>query len=180
MSRNPIRNIAVACAATALLAAAPPSDPVGVYAVIDRVVVAPDTANPTTIQIWGTFAVSDQQRGDNYRPAARGFLYYRLNKSDVNASRAEWADLRRLAGTKTVVGFSAKWQPNTPGRVRCATDPIANADEYPIQSGMGVVRVQDHEPAGTRGSTLPSHTGFPIAKGLLSANVQDAACGKAR
>jgi hypothetical protein len=161
--------VAAVLAAAALLAAAPPSDPVGVYAIVDRVVVAPDTINPATIQIWGTFAVSDQKAGDHYLPAAKGYLYYRLNASNTRASQAEWADLRRVAGTKTVVGFSAKWQRNTPGRSRCATEAVGNADEYPIQSGMGVVRLPD-----TR------HTGGPIAKELLSAKVPDAPCGKAR
>ena len=78
-------------------------------------------------------------------------------------------DLRRLAGSKTIVGFAAKWNSLPPGRLRCATDAVANADEYPIQNGMGVVRMPD-----TRNS------GFPIAKDLLSAKVADAPCGKVK
>ena len=169
MSRKPIRSAAGVFAAVALLAAAPPSDPVGVFAVIDRVVVAPDTTNPTTIQIWGSFSVTDKGLGEHYSPPVKGYLYYRLNSQNVQASRAEWADLRRIAGSKAIVGFSAKWQSNTPGRVRCATDPVANADEYPIQSGMGIVRMSDQ-----------GHPGFAVVKDFFSAKVPDAPCGKVK
>jgi hypothetical protein len=161
-----IRIAGTVAAAVALVAMAPPSDPVGVYGIVDRVVISPDT---TTIQIWGSFAVSDQKQGDHYLPAAKGYLYYRLNSKNAQASRAEWADLRSLAGTKTLLGFSAKWQPNTPGRVRCATEAASSPDEYQIFSGMGVVRLRD-----------PRNSGWAVAKDLLSANVPDAPCGKAK
>ena len=41
------------------------SDLIGIYGIIDKVVILPDTANPKTIQIWGVFALSKNIGGDN-------------------------------------------------------------------------------------------------------------------
>ena len=161
-----IRMAGTVAAAAALVAMAPPSDPVGVYGIVDRAVVSPDS---TTIQIWGTFAVSDQKPGDHYLPAVKGYLYYRLSSRSAQASRAEWRDLRSLAGTKSVLGFSSKWQSSTPGRVRCTTEAASNPDEYQLLSGMGVVRLRDER-----------NTGWDVAKNLLSAKVPEAPCGKVK
>jgi hypothetical protein len=68
-----------------------------------------------------------------------------------------------------VLGFSSKWQSSTPGRVRCATEAASNPDEYQLLSGMGVVRLRDER-----------NTGWDVAKGLLSAKVPDAPCGKVK
>ena len=131
------------------------SDPVAIYATIDRVVLAPD-ANPTTIQIFGTFSMSDQQMGDHYQPATKGYLYYTLNPSDARAVRAEWSDLKSSAGKKAIVAFGGKYVRGGYGHVRCATEAPANPDAYPFASGMGVSTM-----AGER------NTGWPIAKNLL-------------
>ncbi|MFI5309745.1 MAG: hypothetical protein ACHQQ3_00815 [Gemmatimonadales bacterium] len=163
MLRRPLTFITMA---GVLAMPAPMSDPVGVYAVIDKVVLAPN-ASPATIQVWGTFAVTDQKPGDGYQPAAKGYLYYSVNTTNERATRAEWADLQALAGKKTVVGFGAKWQRLSVGRVRCATEAAAEPDVYPL--GIGVIKVPE-----------PRNSAFAIQQGLLSASAPGAPCAKGR
>lgn len=142
------------------------SDPVAIYAVIDKVVFTPET-NPTSIQIWGTFAMSDQQFGDNYTSAGTGYLYYSVNPSDARTVRAEWNDLKSLAGKKTIVAFGGKYVRTGLGRVRCPTEAPANPDPYPA-SNLGVTSA----PAGR-------NTGWPIAKQVLDKQ-PTAKCGTGR
>jgi hypothetical protein len=90
-------------AAAFLVIPLPVSDPVGVYTVIDRVVMEPDATNPTTIQVWGTFAVTTGEhgtRGDTYQPAQRGYLYYSVNSRNARATLAEWSDLRAVVAVR--------------------------------------------------------------------------------
>ena len=54
------------------------SDPIGIYALIDRVVLEPSDAQPERIQIWGAFSFAMRQFGDQYSPPVRGYLYYQL------------------------------------------------------------------------------------------------------
>lgn len=145
-----------------LLANATRSDPVGVYAVIDKVVLAPDATTPSTIQIWGTFSLSERAPGDHYGPPVKGYLYYMINPSNERASRAEWADLQRVAGSKVIVGFSVKWQEN-PGRLRCSMEPPSKPDLYLL--GNGIVKAD-----------VAPHSGWPIAKALLGGSATEAKC----
>lgn len=168
MHRSFTRIAGTVAAATALVAMAPPSDPVAVYAIVDRVVFAPDSVNPATIQIWGAFAVSEHKPGDHYRPAVKGYLYYRTDPNNERGSRAEWKDLSSVAGSKSIVGFAAKWVGMSLGRVRCANESPVKPDTYPTQNSMGVARVPQAR-----------NTGWPVAKDLLSAKVPDAPCSKA-
>ena len=159
--RNPLTVVAMAAA---LAVPVPMSDPVGIYAMIDKVVLVPNATNPTAIQIWGTFAISDQQPGgDHYLPAVKGYLYYTIDPSKERATRAEWADLQGMAGKKAVVGFAAKYQRPTPGRVRCATEAPSEPDAYVLH--FGVVKMPAEQ-----------NSGWPIAKGLLAASAPNAAC----
>lgn len=124
---------------TAALVAVPvrASDPVGIYALIDRVVLEPDAANPTAIQIWGVFALSDGKSGDNYRPPERGYLYYTVNTTNERATRAEWADFRAVAGTGQPIGFAGRYK--ALGRVRRAAEPPSQPEMYPL--GFGLVKI---------------------------------------
>src|ERR1044072_3600220 len=49
------------------------SDPVGIYALVDKVVFEPNETSPERIQIWGAFAIAEGN-GDTYRNAERGYL----------------------------------------------------------------------------------------------------------
>jgi hypothetical protein len=145
----------------------PTSDWVGVYGVVDRVVLAPDSIKPETIQLWGVFSVAHvydlNEKGDlesccdfnAYRPAERGYLFYSIkdfNPAARSTALAEWADLVRVAGSGYPVSFGARFpqniprlarlgavKPPPPVRVRRATAAPATPDPYPI--GTGVVRL---------------------------------------
>ena len=110
------------------------SDPVGIYAVVDRVIVEGDTANPSAIQVWGAFAVTDGKSGDEYLPAQVGYLYYAANPTNRAATLAEWRDLRSVAGSARAVGLGGRYMKN--GRVRPATERPSVPDVYPLHIGL--------------------------------------------
>ena len=128
------------------------SDRVAVYARVDRVRLQPNADAPDTIQIFGVFSIAERNNPNDYRPAARGYLYYRLPaKRDL--ARREWADLKTIAGTGQIVAFGNRWE-GTP-RVREANETPADPDEYTINTGLTkVVGRTDYAPvralAGTR------------------------------
>lgn len=106
----------VMCACVALLAAVmwdwspvAASSPIGVYAIIEKVVLEPDATNPERAQVWGAFTFIDQT-GSVTSQAARGYLYFRLPweaaaADQVRLVRREWADLAHVAGTGQAIGF---------------------------------------------------------------------------
>jgi hypothetical protein len=110
------------------------SDPVGIYAVVDRVVLAPDTANPQTAQIFGTFAFAARGDPNGYHPAQRGYVYYSINPKNERGTRAAWADLKSVAGKGDPVAFGFRY--DSLGHVRQASETPANPELYPV--GMGV------------------------------------------
>jgi hypothetical protein len=145
------------------------SDPVAIYGVVDRVVVAPDTANPNTIQLWGAFSLTEQQPGDHYSPARRGYLYFTVAPEAGRQTRAEWADLRRIAGSRTIVGFGSKYARPLP-RLRCSTEAPANPDSYTI--GIGMQKI-----VGARGG---NEIRSEIERDLQAANIAAAPCPGSR
>src|SRR5688500_6802528 len=104
--------IAVLCVATLGAAPTPRSDPIGVYALVDRVVMEPDTVAPRRIQLWGTFVV--QLNPSTYR-VAKGYLYYELPEHNSRAAIAEWFDIRGIVGQEQVIGFGSRSQNNGRG-----------------------------------------------------------------
>lgn len=135
------RTVAILSLGSVTAASGTKSDPVGIYALVDRVVLEPDAANPKTIQIWGVFALTNGQPGNDYRPAQRGYLYYSLestlNLQTTRSARAEAADLKAIAGTGQPIGFGSRYA--AAGRVRAAGESPANPDPYPL--GVGVVKM---------------------------------------
>lgn len=110
------------------------SVPLGVYAVVEKVVIEPAGAEPPRAQIWGTFAVWDDKPGLGYRTPERGFLYYSCSKEQTQICRDEWADLKSVAGTGRVIGFGSRSL--APGRVRAAGERASAPEPYPIQFGV--------------------------------------------
>src|SRR5687768_3538759 len=53
------------------------SDPIGVYALIDAVVMEPSEGNPERVQVWGVFTTADRQTR-SYAEPVRGYMYYAL------------------------------------------------------------------------------------------------------
>jgi hypothetical protein len=121
-----------ACAMTAVTLRA--SDMVGVYAVVEKVVLEPADAAPQRIQVWGAFALADQNSGSTYGTAQRGYLYYTCPAGREAVCRREWEDLKSVAGKDTGVGLGARYKDT--GRIRKADEKPASPDQYPIERGI--------------------------------------------
>jgi hypothetical protein len=111
------------------------SDPIGVYARIDKVVMEPDRGAPQRIQVWGVFSIADARSRSAYLPVHSGYLYFSM-PSNTQALR-EWADLERVAGTQQIVGFGSRW--GSPLRVRESGEAPGAPDSYVIN--IGVVKI---------------------------------------
>src|SRR5690348_11922278 len=98
-----------AAALLALAGAARASDPVGIYGLVEKVVLEPDDTKPERAQVWGAFRLA-KGGGDTYTEPAYGYLYYSAADGKQDQCRREWADLKRVAGTGQVVAFGARYE----------------------------------------------------------------------
>lgn len=113
------------------------SDPVGIYALVDKVVFEPNANAPERIQIWGAFAIAENT-GYSYKHAERGYLYYALDPAKSNLCRNEWSDLKAVAGTGQIVTFGSRYQEK--GSLRKDDIKPGKPDKYPIAMGLAKVR----------------------------------------
>jgi hypothetical protein len=113
------------------------SDPTAVYTRIDRVVLEPNADAPQAIQVWGVFAMAKPDDRNDYLEPARGYLYFTLGANSI-AARAEWADLRQVAGTGQIVSFGSRYQLKP--RLRPVDERPANPDPYSVNIGLTKVR----------------------------------------
>jgi hypothetical protein len=143
-ARAPRFIVSLALLAAACLSAEA-SDPVGIYARVDKVVLEPNETAPERVQIWGAFALAVNP-GDRYAPAEGGYLYFEINRDKPALCRNEWADFKRLAGTGQVVAFATRY--GAKGRVRPADEKPAAPEAYPL--GSGVTKIRDHDYAPVR------------------------------
>src|SRR5262245_42177864 len=114
------------------------SDPVGIYAVIEKVVFEPNENEPQRVQVWGAFSIAEGKPGDYYQAPQRGYMYFTLPPGKETVAKKEWADLRTMAGTNQGVAFASKY--NMKVHVRKSDEKPQNPDVYPI--GMGVVKAE--------------------------------------
>ncbi|MBI3855693.1 MAG: hypothetical protein HY293_08385 [Planctomycetes bacterium] len=114
------------------------SDPIGVYAVIDKVVLEPKEGKPERIQIWGSFCLAKGRNGMDYEPPARGYLYYSLDPQKAETCRTEWSDLGSVAAKGQGVGFGSRYAPLA--RLRSANEKPEAPDIYRI--GWGIQKAQ--------------------------------------
>jgi hypothetical protein len=121
------------------------SDPLGVYAVIEKVIVEPSDAAAERVQIWGAFALADGQRGDGYGTPQRGYVYYSCPKGQERTCRNEWADLSSVAGKGVGIGFGGRYLAT--GRIRKTDEKPANPDTYPIRMGVHRMGSEHDQPA---------------------------------
>jgi hypothetical protein len=86
------------------------SGPVGIYAIVEKVVLEPNELAPERIQVWGAFAFFDDPQ-QSVSAAKRGYLYFKLpagaTGSTLEAVRREW-DLKSVAGTGQAIAFG-RW-----------------------------------------------------------------------
>src|SRR2546426_4927615 len=116
------------------------SDPVGIYALVDKVVFEPNETNPERIQVWGAFAIAEGY-GYTYKNAERGYLYYKANSEKPAACRNESTDLKTVAGTGQIVAFGSRYTEK--GKLRKKETKPENPDVYPV--AMGLTKVKDRD-----------------------------------
>lgn len=114
------------------------SDPIGVFARVDKVVFEPNPEAPERVQIWGAFALAGKEGGSFYHPVQRGYLYFSLKAGKEDVCRKEWKDLNSIAGTDQIVGFGRRYETT---RLRKSTEKPADPDVYPV--GFGLARIND-------------------------------------
>jgi hypothetical protein len=123
------------------------SDPIGGYAVIEKVVLEPNNDAPVRIQIWGTFSLAKEAGGNTYGPPVHGFLYYAAETGKEDTCRKEWADLKKVAGTGQIIGFGSSRNPENMGRVRKANENPESPDVYMVGFGLNKIRAgRDYSP----------------------------------
>jgi hypothetical protein len=119
------------------------SDPTAVYARVDKINLEPNLDSPETIQVWGVFSMAKPNDRNDYLPAARGYLYFKLAHNQ-EAARKEWADLKEVAGTGQIVAFGSRYDP--PARLRKADERPENPDPYLTNIGLQKVRARTDYP----------------------------------
>lgn len=117
------------------------SDPVGVYAYVDKVVIEPSEGKPERIQIWGGFALAEGRGSDTYAKAKPGYMYFSIKPGEEEICRKEWNDLKSMAGKDEYVAFGARYKPR--GTVRAADAKAEKPEEYP--TGFGLTKVKKHD-----------------------------------
>ena len=85
----------------------------GVFGVIERAVLEPESGEPQRIQLWGAFMLVEYLpnqgfTGYPYAPPARGYMYFKLpdDPAAFENTRREWSDLKSVAGTRQAVAFA--------------------------------------------------------------------------
>ena len=114
------------------------SDRNAVYARVDRVVLEPRENAPDRIQIWGVFSMAKPNDPNDYLPAAKGYLYFRLPAANEQVTRNEWADLKAVAGTRQIVSFGSRW--DLRARVRRGDETPSAPDDYSVNIGVSKVQ----------------------------------------
>ena len=134
MSRASRWSCACLLSAGVLAASASASDPMGVYCIVDKVVLEPpDCADRA--QVWGACAIADRNAANgSFGPPAKGFFYYSIPAGREEIVRAEWNDLRQASGKGQMVGYGRRYYPA--GRFRTIADPVESPDPYPIHLGV--------------------------------------------
>ena len=132
------------------------SDPIGIYALVDRVVLEPNAEDPERIQVWGAFAFGEGHRqfGEYYHPPVRGYLYYSLKKGKEEQCRNEWKDLARVAKSRECVGFASRFEEK--GRLRRPDEKPGKPDVYPLGFGMQKIPGNHRRSAIQALRTLPT------------------------
>jgi hypothetical protein len=110
----------------AWMATAKASDPVGIYARVDRVWMEPNEQAPERIKVWGAFSMA-AGRGDTYLAPECGYLYFQIDPSHEKQCRAEWTDFKRVAGTGQIIAFGNRYRTKLTVRTVPLTTPQNSA-----------------------------------------------------
>lgn len=124
------------------------SDPVGVYGLVNGVVLQPNATAPTHVQLFGWFALADKATSDYTAPQA-GYMYYACPSGDAATCAMEWADIQKIGAAGDCVGYGSRRDPSTfqyrdNGVVRPAGETPAKPNVYPIAMGVASVADQNY------------------------------------
>ncbi|MFI5179684.1 MAG: hypothetical protein ACHQO8_14025 [Vicinamibacterales bacterium] len=133
MTRRSLPLVLAALALVLLVAPVKASDPMGAYCLIEKVVFEPNDGRDRA-QIWGACALAIPQPGGEFQKPARGYFYYSIPKGQEDTVRAEWTDLKGMAGKDEAVGFGSRYRPL--GRFRPGSEAVAKPDVYPLNTGV--------------------------------------------
>jgi hypothetical protein len=147
--------VAAAVALVALASAARASDPVGVYALIDKVVLEPKESNAERVQIWGVFAFAAKGNPDQYTDPAYGYLYCELPGEKADQAKLEWADLWKIAGKGQCVALGNRYAKEGQPRLRPAAEKPQKPDPYPVAGGLVKLRPVHYEATKLRSLPRP-------------------------
>jgi len=149
MMKSTILSVASIAAVAGALISTPAvlaSDPVGVYAIVDKVVFEPSETEPVRVQVWGAFSLADSRsNNDDYAAPVAGYVYYTCPAGKDATCRNEWKDLKSVAGTGVGVGFGGRFEPAS--RIRKAAEAPASPDPYPIRMGVLKMGARGTQPA---------------------------------
>src|SRR5262249_51537748 len=157
------------------------SDFVGIYALIDKVVLEPNDSAPERVQLWGAFATASAVDRNSYDLPQRGYYYYSIPPGKGEVCRKEWADFKTVTGTGRVIGFGSR--DGQKGRLRKANEKPESPDPYPVAWGLTQMsqRSTDYSPVREL-RLLPAPQspteGAEVKSGkvtLVTGNVTDAA-----
>jgi hypothetical protein len=115
------------------------SFPVAVWTHVDKVVLD-NPADPTSIQIHGTFMLHTGEAGTKYTgfsEPAEGYMYFTCPAGQKATCQLEWADLQKNIGKPVTECLGFGGDLSATGTLRKSCDPPSKPDLYPI--AMGVV-----------------------------------------
>ena len=118
------------------------SDPIGIYALIDKVTLLERAAE--TIQISGVFSLAEG-RGETYSKPQRGYLFFTIDPEKPDVTRKEWADLKSVAGSGKAIGFGSRYPKKKP-TVRKADQTPKDPDPYMLGWGIRKITDSSYEP----------------------------------
>src|SRR5262245_586275 len=89
------------------------SGPVGIFAVVERVVFEPNEQSPERIRVWGAFSFAEGgvEGASTMSAPVRGYPYFRMPTpaevlhQTVQAVRNEWSDFKAVAGSGQAIAF---------------------------------------------------------------------------
>jgi hypothetical protein len=149
------------------------SDPTGIYALVDRVVIESNGKSPQHIQIWGAFCLAKGRAGEDYHQPFVGYMYFRLPGNNADAARKEWADLKKVAGTGICVGFASRFDPK--GTVRRGSEKPARPDAFPVAGG--IYKINNNHPTARLLRSLAAprspHEGEKVEPGAVTLRVRN-------
>jgi hypothetical protein len=117
------------------------SGPIGIYALIEKVTVEGEKSD-ARVRIDGVFSLASKDVNNRltYTAPQQGYLNLQIEAGAEEACRREWADMQKLAGTGTVVGFGDSHEVRDFIHIRRASEKAEKPEPFPLGNGMTKLR----------------------------------------